>query len=93
MKIESSFRQIRGKVFLSKLRKDGKVPAVLYRDNSHSAETISAEKTSLQRALRQMGSNREVVLAFERDQIDAVVKDVSVHPISGEIEHVDFARK
>jgi large subunit ribosomal protein L25 len=88
-------RPIRGKYFLKRLRDEGKIAAVIYGKAKETLH-ISVDKRALQSLIMKLKSSntRAVQLLLDEDEtIDAEFKKVALHPVSGEIEHVELYRK
>ncbi|KAA3608807.1 MAG: 50S ribosomal protein L25 [Calditrichaeota bacterium] len=78
-----------GKSVARKLRREGKVPGVLY-GGEEEPSSISMDKIELGRLLRKDHSiiNVKVDGADQR----AVIRDVQNHPVYGDVAHIDFMR-
>lgn len=76
-----------GKKDTKKLRKEGKVPCVLY--GGEEVIHFSAEEGDL-RNLIYTPNSYIVKLLFGDKTIDAVVQDMQFHPISDRVLHIDF---
>lgn len=78
-----------GKSFVRKLRKDGKIPGVVYgAKNEPSAITVN--KLELARLLRHEHSIINVNIDGVEEQ--AVIRAIQVHPLTGALLHIDFMR-
>ncbi|MCY2944610.1 MAG: 50S ribosomal protein L25 [Planctomycetota bacterium] len=78
-----------GKRRVSRLRKGGKVPGVLY---GHGQEAISLVFNGKEFSALLMGGTRVVDLARGTEVEKAVIRDVQFDHLGMEILHVDFAR-
>ena len=88
--IKAEKRGSSGKGAARSLRRNGIIPAVLYREGSSMA--IQLDKAELGRFLHQSGGEQVIVnLAFPggEDRL-ALVKDYQVDPIKRELLHTDF---
>ena len=75
-----------------RLRRAGKVPAVVYGMGIEPA-TISVDYTDLRAALTTVaGMNALIVLDVEGDEHLSIVKDLQRHPVRRDVLHVDFLR-
>lgn len=72
-----------------RLRREGKVPGVLY-GRGGDPVGFSVNHLDLRRALAKSGSVFE--LALDGQTTPAVVKETQVHPVRGEVMHIDFLR-
>jgi len=71
------------------LRKAGKVPAVFYGRKIKSTP-ISVERKLFEKAFAQAGENAIVTLQGAAGEIQSLIHEVSRHPVSEAIEHIDF---
>lgn len=78
-----------GKRRVSRLRKGGKVPGVLY---GHGQEAISLVFNGKEFSALLMGGTRVIDLARGTEIEKAVIRDVQFDHLGMEILHVDFAR-
>ena len=77
---------------VKRLRQEGLVPAVVY---GHSAESISIQmrREDLAQALRRGGRTAVMKMKVGREKpISVTIKQLHVHPTSGQILHADFYR-
>lgn len=82
----------RSKGAINKLRREGKIPAVLYGQKS-AGELISVPKEEMQTILRNMESGLLGTTVFElhgKHNRKAIVKEIQYHFATYEIEHIDF---
>jgi large subunit ribosomal protein L25 len=82
-------REIEGSRTNRRLRRSGRVPAVLYGGEGEPLH-FSVDARELSHALRSTGAVIE--LAMEGQTATAVVKDQQRHPVRGEAMHIDFVR-
>ena len=73
----------------SALRKVHKVPAVLY-GPQEEATPITLDKKEFEQVWKQAGESTIVVLKGVGDDKEALIKSVQWHPVTDEVEHVDF---
>ncbi len=93
--LEVSRRETTGKGFAKKLRRDGKVPAIVY--GAHrDAVSITVEEKALTDLLRKSDHGIRSVfllhLAGSDQKRHAMIKDVQMDPITLRMRHVDFVR-
>lgn len=77
-----------------RLRKAGLLPAVVYGGGKDSV-SIQVEQTSVHRLLREVGGENAVFLlrlAGTKESRHTMVRKIDVHPISRQIQHIDFQR-
>ena len=92
MKITANSRALHGTGASRRMRREGKVPGVVY-GSSGAALSIELDHNTLFHALRKEGV-RYSVLDLEIDGAveQVLVRDVQVHPFKPMILHVDFQR-
>lgn len=86
-------RENAGKSPSKKLRRAGMVPAVLYK-RGEKTQHVSVDARTLDKILRKEGENVLLNVTFKGDKKPkervTMIKEVQVHPISGNLLHVDF---
>jgi large subunit ribosomal protein L25 len=94
MKITGEYRDDTGKGVARKLRKDGKIPAVIY---GHKKDPVGLAVKALD-LNRIVHGHRESVMVDltikgkASEKCSAIIRDVQIHPATGAILHVDFQR-
>ena len=88
--IQAERRDGQGKGNARSLRRDGKVPAVLYR--AGKAQAIQLSQTELAKLIKTVGGEQVMVdLQFsDGEKKLALLKDFQVDPIRSELLHTDF---
>ena len=88
--IAAEKREGRGKGLARSLRREGKVPAVLYREGK--SQSIRLSKKELSKLINStLGEQVMVDLQFsDGEKKLALLKDYQVDPIKGELLHTDF---
>ena len=90
--LAAELRERAGKGASRALRRDGRVPAVIY-GSKEEPTLIHVEQKAL---VLQMGTghfmNSIVMIEIDGKQHRTIPKDVSLHPVSDRPEHVDFLR-
>lgn len=90
--LEAEKRELSTKGFVAALRRDGKVPAVIYGDNEPS-QTLTLNEKSLQTAIHsERGRNALITLKVGGTSHAVLVKALDRHPITRAIRHVDLFR-
>ncbi|UCH93050.1 MAG: 50S ribosomal protein L25 [Candidatus Aminicenantes bacterium] len=92
MSIKAESRQEVGKRIAKQLRKQGKIPAIIYGENKESIP-ISIAINDVKAILKgEKGEN--TVLRIHRDdiEVDAMLKEIQYDYLSDHIIHVDFLR-
>src|SRR5437868_14516687 len=83
-------RQVGRKALLTALRRDGKVPAVLY--GHGDPQPIAIDQHEVEQFLRRHAPSVLLDLAVAGDATTAMIKQVELHPISGRPRHLDLQR-
>jgi large subunit ribosomal protein L25 len=91
--LKAHLRETRGKGAARTLRREGRIPAVLYGRKTASTP-ISVELRTLQALLREGTGNMFIDLNIEEEAgakpHTVMIKDMEVHPTHREILHADF---
>ena len=91
-RLESQPRTVLGKK-VKRLRREGTTPIHLYGPGGPPL-ALQADSTHLRSVIQRVGRTSPVAVIVDGDseQTLSFVRDVAVHPTTGEIEHVDFLR-
>ena len=76
-------------VNLNTLRKTGEIPAVFYGAGKTST-SISLSIVEFKKIWREAGESSTVKISLDDNNIDALIHEVQVHPVTEEPIHVDF---
>src|SRR6202171_896296 len=88
----AEFRETQGKGASRRLRRDGKVPAILYGGHSEArALTLSHQKVAIMLENERFYSTILNLKVGDQTQA-AILKDVQRHPYKNAIVHIDFQR-
>lgn len=93
--LEVTRREQTGKEVAKKLRRDGKVPAVVYGGHKESvAITVDRKAVSelIQKSEHGIRSVFLLKMAGTDQQRHAMIKEVTIDPMSRKMEHIDFVR-
>lgn len=92
--LEAVRRESRGKNEAGRLRRDGRIPAVLYGGPNGQAEAISVDPKALLHILHSdSGANTLIALKLDGAQDTRVlVKEYQIHPVEQNLLHADFYR-
>ena len=93
--LEVSKREATGKEIAKKLRRDGKVPAVVYGGHRDPvAITVDRKSVSelIQKSEHGIRSVFLLKMAGTDQQRHAMIKEVTIDPISRKMTHIDFVR-
>jgi large subunit ribosomal protein L25 len=93
--LEVTRREVTGKEVAKKLRREGKVPAVVYGGHKEPV-AITVDRKSVAELLQKSEHGiRSVFLLKMADsdqQRHAMIKDLTINPISRKMTHIDFVR-
>lgn len=82
-----------GKGAARKLRRTGRIPAVVYGPDHDEALAVHVDPDALQAMFRHTGNRNTVVqLDMDGETIPVLVRAAQRHPVSRDILHVDFYR-
>jgi large subunit ribosomal protein L25 len=88
-RLNATVREIEGSRANRRLRREGRVPAVLYGGDAEPV-ALSVDARELRHALHGAGAVLEI--AVDGSTQNAVVKDTQLHPVRNEAMHIDFVR-
>src|SRR3954454_1515613 len=88
--IEVSVREDFGSRVTRRLRKSGQVPGVVYGASDGSCINFAADARELRRVL--IGSGALIDLNVAGDKRPVILKDMQLHPVRGDLVHVDFVQ-
>jgi large subunit ribosomal protein L25 len=90
VKIKGAKRELFGKNASRRLRREGKVPAILYGPETENI-SLSLEKKDLFQILRsETGENTIFKVSFDSQVQDVMIKDLQKDPTTDELIHVDL---
>ncbi len=89
MKLNVEVRDIKWKE-VKKLRKEGKIPAVIYGKHMDNALSIICDKNEFVKLYRKTGSSTPIVLKGNDIDQMVLVYDYQLDPVMDEVLHVDF---
>ncbi len=81
-------RELRGKKNVA-LRLGGDMPAVVY-GAKHEAESITLKIQDFEKVFKQAGESTIISLAGLGKDVDVLIQEVDVHPVTGTPRHADF---
>src|SRR5437660_11326472 len=89
--LPAGLRTLEGKSHLTHLRREGKIPAIMYgRETPNTA--IQLDGKAFEQFLKRHGASGIVELQIGTDRGAAVIKEVQLHPITGRVLHLDLQR-
>jgi large subunit ribosomal protein L25 len=83
-----------GKSGVKKLRREGKIPAIVYGGGKESMP-ITVDQHSVQELLKKESGENTIFLlklAGSKQERRAMIRDIQVHPITRKFLHIDFIR-
>jgi large subunit ribosomal protein L25 len=86
--IDVTVREEFGSRVSRRLRKSGQVPGVVYGGSDGRCISFAADARELRRVL--VGAGALIDLKVDGEARPVVVKDMQLHPVRGELLHVDF---
>ncbi len=86
--LSAGAREAKGKNAAGRLRRQGKIPAVIYGHTGSRPLMIDEHEFNTQ--FRHVSENSIVRLVVDSEDHDVLVKDYQRDPVSGRIVHVDF---
>lgn len=90
IKIKSEKREIFGKNACRRLRKEGKVPAILYGADALNISLTVPKKDILNILKSETGENTIFKVSYDGESRDVMIKDVQTDPVTDELLHVDI---
>lgn len=72
-----------------KLRREGKLPAVLY-GRGQPTKSIALSHGNFEKIWRQAGESTVITLSHPEGTLDVLIAEVQTDPVTGEFLHVDF---
>lgn len=88
--INGKKREKTGKNASRRLRKEGKVPAVIYGPNRSTVPLSLDKKDILQILKSESGENTIFEVSFDSKTENVMIKEMQVNPVSDELVHVDL---
>lgn len=90
--LEAATREVSNKGAARALRRDGKIPAVVYSKGDKNLSISLDSNTVTHEYLRGGFFSKIVEIKMGKDTVYALPKDVQLHPVSDKIEHIDLYR-
>lgn len=88
--VKSEKREIFGKNVSRRIRREGKVPAVLYGPDIENISLTINKKDIFAILKSETGENTIVKVSFDSESRDAMIKELQKDPVSDELLHVDL---
>ena len=90
--INAEKREERGKNVARRIRREGRVPAVLYGSEFDSVPLILNKKDIFSILKSESGENTIFQVSFQDQEQDVMIKDFQQDVVSDELQHVDLIR-
>lgn len=88
--IEATEREIGSKSDLRELRKNNAIPGVIYGPGRESLAIQLDKNLFLKEYRKTIGELVVFIVKIGRKKFQTIIKDKQIHPVSREIQHVDF---
>lgn len=89
VKVEAQARESFGKKYAKQLRNEGLVPAIIYGGNNNTAISVSPKSV---KSLVYTPDFKLAEIEVSGDTHKCILKDITFHPLTDEIVHIDFLR-
>ena len=89
--LPAELRTLEGKNHLTRLRREGKIPGVMYGREVDNTPILMDGK-SFEQFLKRHGASGIVEVQIGTDRGAAMIKEVQRHPVSGRVMHLDLQR-
>ena len=89
VKVEAQARESFGKKHTKKVRKEGLVPAIIYGGNNNTAISVTPKSV---KSLVYTPDFKLAEISVNGETEKCILKDITFHPLSDEIVHIDFLR-
>ncbi len=90
--ISAEKREERGKNVARRIRREGRLPAILYGSESDSVPLTLNKKDIFNILKSESGENTIFQVAFQEQKQDVMIKDYQQNVVTDEIQHVDLIR-
>ncbi|MDF7675851.1 50S ribosomal protein L25/general stress protein Ctc [Neisseriaceae bacterium ESL0693] len=88
--VKAEIREAHGTGASRRLRREGKVPAVLYGDNIKPL-SISVDQSTMWYALQKESFHTAIIkLDVDGKVYDVILRDFQMHPVKQQVQHIDF---
>lgn len=84
-------RELRGKEAAKRMRREGKLPAVIYGHNEPPV-SLTLNERELGDLMRHGGAHGLIKLQGVGGEMNAIIKDLQRHPVKNSVQTVDFIR-
>lgn len=88
--IQATVREAQGTGASRRLRREGRVPAVLYGDNQEAVAVSVDHKTMFYALEKESFHTSLIKLTLNGKTQDVIVRDFQIHPFRRQVQHIDF---
>ncbi|MFC2169363.1 50S ribosomal protein L25 [Acidobacteriota bacterium] len=88
--VKSELRDITGKNAARRIRREGKIPAILYGRNMDSTQLTLNKKDIVSILKLETGENTIFQAVYDSVKKNAMIKELQIDPVTDEILHVDL---
>ena len=74
----------------AELRANGSVPAICYGPDLENPISLAVQETEFIKTYRQTGRSTIIDLDIDGEEHETLVKDIDYHPVSDNVQHIDF---
>lgn len=75
----------------NKTRQDGSIPAVVYGKHFEN-KSIAIDKKEFDKTFKEAGTSNLIDMTVGEEKFKTLVHDIQIHPITGDIIHIDFLK-
>ncbi len=90
--LKADLREKKGKEYAKKIRKEGKLPAVLYGEEKESVSLLVSRKDIENILKSEHGTNQILELQYGKDKETVIIYDIQYDYLGKDMLHVDFKR-
>lgn len=95
VKIEAYLREKTGKEIAKKVRREGKVPAIVYGKDKNVSITVDIAGLKILKSIKFSEStilDMDIIGGEKRENIPVMIKDIQYHPVTDRVSHIDFMK-
>lgn len=95
VKMEAYSREKTGKEIAKKVRREGKVPAIVYGKDKNVSIIVDMAGLKILKSIKFSEStilDMDIIKEEKRENIPVLIKDVQYHPVTDRVSHIDFMK-
>lgn len=89
-KIKTDKREDLGKNSARRMRREGKIPVILYGPSIENAALVMDKRDIFEILKSESGENTVFKVSFDSKTTDVMIKEIQRHPVTGEVLHADL---